>query len=310
MKSKQSARWVSLALVLTLLLTLFAACTGDSSGSASPASSEGSSSAASETASEGSGEASADQPIESISDNELYEFSIFGANMGTELKEADQAYIKGLEDKLNLKLDVEIPPSSSYVESLQMMLASGDYAELFLIPDDQTKIRSDIVRDGVVIPVNDLIANAPNLMAYTYDISWEMLRLAGDDNIYGIPRTSIARADGFMLRKDWLDAVGITYVEEGKPLTLEQIEEIATLFTFNDPDGNGANDTYGIASNATPEGNIDLIYGPAFGLTGWKEYDGAPMDPKFSREDDSYKNALTWHQDVSDRAKRNYFLSM
>ena len=170
-------------------------------------------------------------------EKELYEFTIFGSGIGNELKKADNAYIAGVEKALNLKLNVEIPPASSYVESLQMMIASGQYAELFNFPDGQDKLREDAAKNSIIIPINQYLENCPNLMQYTYDISWNALKVLKDDNIYGVPRTSIARADGFVVRKDWLEKVGFDF-KDGEYMTLDQLEEMATLITFNDPDGN------------------------------------------------------------------------
>ena len=48
-------------------------------------------------------------------------------------------------------------------------------------------------------------------------------------------------------RMDWLDNVGIT----NKPETLAEFHEALHRFTFNDPDGNGKDDTYGMTGNLT-----------------------------------------------------------
>ena len=275
MKSMQ--RILALVIVAALSAAMLAGCAGSGTGTNTTTAASGSTAAA--------------------TDRDLYEFTMLG-NLVTEMKEWDTAYIKGLEDALNLKITVELPPSTSYSERLQMMLASGEYAELSLFPNHTDKMFVDAVKNGVFIPLNSYLENAPNLMEYSYDISWETLKILGDDNIYAIPRTSIARADGYLIRKDWLDAVGYTDFKEGEYMTLAQMEEIATLFTTGDPDGNGAADTFGITSNSDDLGNIDVLFGPSFGLTGWKEYDGEYMDPKWSQTMDNYKNALAWSNKV------------
>lgn len=223
---------------------------------------------------------------------ETYEISIMG-NLKTEMEEEDTAYIKGLEDALNLKINIELPPSTSYQERLQMMLASGEYPDATLFISTTDKMFVDAVKNGVFIPLNPYLESAENLQAYTYDISWETLKILGDDNIYGIPRTSIARADGFLIRQDWLDNLGIDFTE-GENITLDQLEDIMRAFTTQDPDGNGENDTYGLGSNSDDLGNISVLVGPAFGLTGWKEYDGVYMDPMYSKDMDNFKQALEW----------------
>lgn len=44
------------------------------------------------------------------------------------------------------------------------------------------------------------------------------------------------------IRKDWLDRVGLK-----PPATLTELEEVLEAFTYGDPDGNGKDDTYGLA---------------------------------------------------------------
>lgn len=67
------------------------------------------------------------------------------------------------------------------------------------------------------------------------------------------------------LRMDWMENLGIEIPEDAAPIsdlegyeriyrteksyTLEELEEILHAFTFDDPDGNGQNDTYGLLPN-------------------------------------------------------------
>jgi putative aldouronate transport system substrate-binding protein len=155
----------------------------------------------------------------------------------------------------------------------------------------------DGVRNGAILPVNDYLAKAPNIMKYSYESSLKALRVLGDDKIYGIPRTSIARADGFLIRQDWLDKLGIPF-EEGKPISIDRFTQILTAFTNNDPDGNGINDTYGLGQSAVG-GNL-RIPDPiawAFGLIGWAEYpneDYKYMDLRYSKKNPAMKDALAY----------------
>ena len=61
------------------------------------------------------------------------------------------------------------------------------------------------------------------------------------------------------IRKDWLDKVGMT-----APESFEDVVEIARAFTTQDPDGNGQNDTWGLALNKTMGENSG--YGTAEGV--------------------------------------------
>ena len=236
----------------------------------------------------------------SEAERDLYEFTLLG-NLATELNELDKAYFKGLEDALNLKINIELPPGSAYEERLQMMVASGEYADVTLFPSHTMTTYVDACRDGVFIRLNEMLEKCPNLMAHTYEISWETLKILseeGDDSIFSVPRTSIARADGFDIRADWLENVGITDFVEGKPVTLDQMTEILRKFTFDDPDGNGIDDTFGLGVYGSGEGNMDVFFGATFGLGGWGNYDGEIIDLKYSRNHDNYKRALQYAQDI------------
>ena len=44
-----------------------------------------------------------------------------------------------------------------------------------------------------------------------------------------------------MIRQDWMDKLGLE-----QPKTIDELREVMRAFTFNDPDGNGQNDTFGL----------------------------------------------------------------
>ncbi len=63
---------------------------------------------------------------------------------------------------------------------------------------------------------------------------------AGDGKLYGIPYS--AQASALLIRKDWRQKAGLP-----APKTLDQFVALAKAFTTQDPDGNGKNDTFGLA---------------------------------------------------------------
>lgn len=64
------------------------------------------------------------------------------------------------------------------------------------------------------------------------------------------------------IRKDWLDKLGLE-----APRNLDELEQIMKAFTYDDPDGNGIKDTYGIDFAikdqylASPTGDISWVFG-------------------------------------------------
>ncbi len=65
-----------------------------------------------------------------------------------------------------------------------------------------------------------------------------------DGRMYGLPRmgSSYDSVPVMFIRQDWLDNLGLA-----APTTMEELKEVAHAFTYNDPDQNGADDTYGLA---------------------------------------------------------------
>jgi putative aldouronate transport system substrate-binding protein len=80
---------------------------------------------------------------------------------------------------------------------------------------------------------------------------------------------SLIKNEGLVIRKDWLDKLGLKV-----PTTTDELFEVLKAFTFNDPDGNGKDDTYGLGGcieiNNYVSGlgtRFDPLFG-AFGVPG------------------------------------------
>ncbi|NLB42687.1 MAG: extracellular solute-binding protein, partial [Clostridiales bacterium] len=270
------------ALVLALMVTILSGC-------ADPQTNNGGNATTNPTK-------APDQSVEPEKTEEPREtYAITIMNSGNAERYPEEILIQEkMEEALNLDITIESAPGTSYLESIQMMLTSGDYPELVIFNDEMKEtLFTDAVKNGAFIALDDYLVNSPNLMEYSYDASWEALKVLNDDKVYGIPRTSIARADGYLIRQDWLDKVGISYTE-GEPMTIAQLEEIVEAFTNDDPDGNSANDTYGISAYATPNGTMEVLFPSTFGLLGWQNYDGEYMDIKYSLDHDNFEKALTF----------------
>ncbi|MCL6459793.1 MAG: extracellular solute-binding protein, partial [Gorillibacterium sp.] len=213
-----------------------------------------------------------------------------------ELSVSDKKFVEQLEAVNNVKLELDIPPNTGYVEKLQLMLASGDYPDLVYFPDTKDVSFRNAVKEGILIPVNDYISKESDLQKYTYQSEWDSLKVNQDENIYGIPRTSILRNDGFWVRADWLKNLNITIPADGL-VTIEQFEDILTEFTLNDPDQNNKQDTYGYSNAVNANKVFDPILTGVFGNLGWQETANGPykyIDSKYDQNSTSYKDALAF----------------
>lgn len=220
-----------------------------------------------------------------------------------ESKIAESIY-KKIEEKLKLKLEWEYAPTANYDERVQITMASGTLPDIIRFTDVNNVILKANVDNGNIVDISPQLKKAPNLMKWTLPESWTSVQYKGGDKTYMVPVSTMVRADGFSVRQDWLDKLGIK-IEAGKPVTLEQFTDILKQFTLNDPDGNGANDTYGLNLFAETTGEIVPVFTPfsidvlgsAFGLTGWQKATGEAyeyMDPRFSQKSDKFKKFLDY----------------
>ncbi len=215
----------------------------------------------------------------------------------TEEEKADEAWYKLVEEKNNIKIVTDVPASANLSERLQIMLSSGEYPDAILFQDHTDVMFKTAVENGIVIPITEYVKNAPLLQENIHENAWKCMEVMNDGEIYGIPRSTCVRADGYVVRKDWLEKVGLSIPEDGA-VTIDEFTEILKRFTENDPDGNGRADTYGLAHSL----NAASEYMPAvmwpFDILGWQEHEGKYeyMDAQYCLEHDKYLKCLEYNK--------------
>ncbi|AJY75342.1 extracellular solute-binding protein [Paenibacillus beijingensis] len=278
----------SVKVLVALLLVFLSACSGTNEGKGPESGANAGSSGTNQSQKNG-----ADAQEEPVTIKVMASFS--SANPSP----ADQAFIKKIEEANNVKLEFVVPPASGYQEQLQLTLVSGDYPDVVMFPSESADVYLNAVNDGILVPVQSYLEQAPNLKKYSYDVSFEALKTKQNEDIYGIPRTSIARFDNFIVRKDWLDKIGFA-VPDNYEITREQFTDILRKFTFDDPDNNGADDTYGYAGFLNANKVLQPVLNAQLGYYGWQPSKGSYpyISPEFDRETDTYKNILSYTQQL------------
>lgn len=201
-----------------------------------------------------------------------------------------------LEEKLNLEIEWILPMNSAYNDNLQLTLINEDKPDVICFPTEwlnQTSF-TEACETGMFYDLSDMLGNYENIMAHTAQMSWDALDIFHDGRIWGVPRSSPARSDGFCIREDWLKNLNIDYTE-GEFLTLDEFYELLYAFTYNDPDGNGVNDTYGLQLYSNADGSLFGSLPRIFhiGVDSWyKLEDGTVVDLKYSKNHDYYKQYL------------------
>ncbi len=286
------------ALLLAALLTAtsLAGCGGEQEGQESSGKEE-----SPQTTSESESQESQESPESEASDpGEPVKLSIM-LHSTDEVPEgsiSDQ-WAKQLEEKLNVEIEWVIPPSSAYEDNLQLYMINEDKPDVMCFPTEwlsQTSF-TDACKSGMFYDISQEIENYPNLMAHTAQISWEALDVFNDGRVWGVPRSTVCRADGFLLRSDWLKNLNIDY-NEGDFLTLDEFYDMLYAFTYNDPDGNGVDDTWGLKIHSWENGSLNnklsAIFHVGNGEAWYEMPDGTVTNLKYSRDYDYYKQHLAF----------------
>ena len=170
-----------------------------------------------------------------------------------------------IEEALNIELHTKVVDLSQ-TQQRDLMLASGEF------PDCGWVLREprELVEQGVLrtIPREMIEKYAPNYAALmdSDPQGWVINKMGDTDEYAALSGYKAGNGDSMAFmscyRYDWLQKLGIEpngeviqMDEEGKiflatePFTQSQFEEIIQKFTTEDPDGNGKDDTFGIAAS-------------------------------------------------------------
>ena len=158
----------------------------------------------------------------------------------------DNPVIKAWGDMLGVKIEIEAPPISSYNDRRNIILASGDLPDIIYVGDTGSSY-AQWAADGLFMDLTDCLNDEymPNAFRVLTDLELNSVKVAAlDDHIFSLPRVQTKPMDTILYRKDWLDNLGLEV-----PTTPAEFAAVMEAFTTQDPDGNGANDTYGFAIN-------------------------------------------------------------
>ncbi|WP_127584911.1 extracellular solute-binding protein [Paenibacillus koleovorans] len=147
--------------------------------------------------------------------------------------------LKYVEDKTGVNLKIETFPWNDYTQKIQILLASGDLPDLLRPNGQGGNVDQIMMKQGAALALDELLPkHAPNLWNAMPKEVWDKVRSASPDGkIYYIPKYDIFPRLGIMIRKDWLDKVGMK-----APTTQAELVEVLKAFRDKDPNGNGVKD--------------------------------------------------------------------
>lgn len=212
-----------------------------------------------------------------------FKLSIMMGSTSVEFPQPGNEIQKMIEKYTNTQLDIRAYPDQTLHELMPAIISSGDLPMALAFGGSQLSqsYMINAMKSGNFWDVKPYLDRFPNLSKIN-PLTFENYELGG--KIYGLPKVRPLARFGVCYRQDWADKLGLS-----EPQTIEEFYEMARAFTEDDPDGNGANDTYGIT-----KGGGSLQFGVWHGApNGWAVKDG-----KFIRdvETPEYLEGLQFEQ--------------
>ncbi|MEK8130332.1 extracellular solute-binding protein [Paenibacillus filicis] len=167
-----------------------------------------------------------------------YKMSIMLPSYNPEPMSTDGELFKRLQEKTNTDLKLTWVPSSTYEDKLSSTVASGELPSVITVLNQKLPYIVNSARAGMFWEVGPYLKDYPNLSKMN-PLALEAVSI--DGKIYGIYRERDLAKDGIMLRKDWLDNLGLK-----EPKTIDEFYNVLKAFAQNDPDKNGKADTVGL----------------------------------------------------------------
>ncbi|MGG1516543.1 extracellular solute-binding protein [Paenibacillus oryzisoli] len=172
----------------------------------------------------------------------------------------DSELEKMIEKDANVDLTYETVPSAEYKTKLSVKITGGDLPDIVVTNSPNDYEHNALIDQGVFMALDDLLPKFPKLQDAFSKQTWDMMRSPKDGKIYGVPVLRDRGGDGIVIRKDWLDKLGLK-----EPKTLDELVTVLTAFRDGDPDGNGQKDTIPLTLTSTQISGIYSFFS-LFGL--------------------------------------------
>lgn len=193
--------------------------------------------------------------------------------------------LKKIEEETNSNIKFNWVPDASKEERITAALASGELSDIVSLTMLTNSSVRQSLKAGMFWEVGEYLDDYDNLK----QISEEMRTAASiEGKLYGVPFQKDLARSGLLLRKDWLDKLGLK-----APTTLEELYEVAKAFTEGDPDGNGKDDTVGFGDrNELRYGNFKTLSSYFGTPNGWAVDENGKFTAEF--ETQAYKDTMEY----------------
>lgn len=188
---------------------------------------------------------------------ELKEITWLIGNSGTTSKE-DNPVLQAIQDAIGVKVNVIQVAPGDLEAKLNTMIASNQLPDLFTVTASDAV---EFIGEGMLLPVGDLVERyGPNIKKELGEYIPLSPANHVDGNMYMISGFGVTYTNNLSVRVDWLKKLGLEM-----PTDLDSLYDVLYAFTYNDPDGNGVQDTVGIVTTMTQDNQWEHLFG-AFGI--------------------------------------------
>jgi putative aldouronate transport system substrate-binding protein len=207
--------------------------------------------------------------------------------------EGSDQVIEAYESYTGMHVDIKWADNGAYSEIFGTTLLDFDNMPMILTATGSLSgTVVDAAKQGAFWDLTEYLQDSEMFPNLSQASSVTLKGLTVDGEIIGIPRLRELGRNGISYRKDWAEAVGITE----DPQTIDDVYDMLWKFTYEDPDGNGKDDTYGLEMTKYT-GPFDVMQ-TWFGCgNGWVEQDGDLVPVHMTAE---YKEAIDWFKKLYD----------
>jgi putative aldouronate transport system substrate-binding protein len=159
----------------------------------------------------------------------------------------DSELIEEIGKLTNTTLDIEWVPDGIYTDKMNTAMMTNSLKKATFVKYTDYNFAKNSVRSGAFWENGPYLEQFPNLRQLDEEI---LNQSSLDDKIYGLYTERLSSRQGVIIREDWLESLKLA-----KPKTIEDLYQVMRAFTYDDPDQNGVQDTFGVADRN------DLIFG-------------------------------------------------
>lgn len=207
-------------------------------------------------------------------DAEITSLRIMAPLLSDTAPDPDGRLQKAVEELIGMPMEITWVPNSSYSDRVTVTMA-GDSIPHVMVHTGKSAELAQTAEAGGYWDLTDVLTEYPNLTPENEDVAHGA---SINGRTYGIFRMRDSMRAAVILRKDWLERLGLA-----EPETTGDLSEIARAFTEGDPSGDGAATTgliipaWGGYGNNGPYDLWETWHGTA---NLWKE-EGGTLSPAF-----------------------------